>query len=132
MKRIIATLLLCSLSIQLPAQNKNSRDRAEMKRLSQRSDSLLKLRLAKDSAYIQQMKESIRKLEQEIPKPIGPNPEDPGERALRQYEEIKRRKRIATVIIIGVAGLIAVIVAFTRKRREEKANTDDPASRDRV
>lgn len=121
MKKVFLFLSLIIFSAPFFAQNKDSLS-AEMERLNRLGDSLHKVRLARDSAFQQEMNESLRKLNQDIATAKSIEIEKATEQVLAQHRKEQNRKRMAALLTIAAFGVAALAGAFIAKRKKETAH----------
>lgn len=100
------------------AQTKESLS-AEMERLNRLGDSLHKVRLARDSAFQEEMNESLRKLNRDIATAKSIEIEKATEQVLVQHRKEQKRKRMAALLTIAAFGVAVLAGAFIAKRRKE-------------
>ncbi|NCT73143.1 MAG: hypothetical protein GXC78_01320 [Chitinophagaceae bacterium] len=117
MKKVFLFLLLIVISTSIFAQNKDSLS-AEMERLNRLGDSLHKVRLARDSAFQEEMNESLRKLNQDIATAKSIEIEKATEQVLAQHRKEQNRKRMAALLTIAAFGVAALAGAFIAKRKK--------------
>lgn len=118
MKKIFLFLSFYFFSATLFAQNDDSLLLAEMQRLNRLGDSLHKAQLARDSAFKEQMNESLRKLNQDIAEVKSKEIEKATEQVLVQHRKEQKRKRTAALLTIAAFGLAVLAGAFIAKRRK--------------
>ncbi|MBL7757178.1 MAG: hypothetical protein JNL59_07285 [Chitinophagaceae bacterium] len=118
MKKTLAFLSFYFFSAAIFAQNKDSLLSAEMERLNRLGDSLHKIRLARDSAFQQEMHESLRKLNQDIATAKSIEIEKATEQVLTQHRKEQKRKRTAALLTIAAFAVAALAGAFIAKRRK--------------
>lgn len=117
MKKVFLFLSLFVFSTSIFGQNKDSLS-SEMERLNRLGDSLHKVRLARDSAFQQEMNESLRKLNQDIATAKSVEIEKATEQVLAQHRKEQNRKRIAALLTIAAFGVAALAGVFIAKRRK--------------
>lgn len=124
-KKIIIALLICLLNYTpgLFSQDKDSLEQVqEMQRLNRLGDSLHRVQLARDSAFREQMEESLRSVKRSIEDAKQKEVEQGTQQVLKQYEReqwVKRRTMLlatsAFLIALAIGGMI-----FRRRKLKDK------------
>lgn len=120
-KKIIPLLLLCAAPAILFAQtNKDSLALAEMQRLNRMGDSLYKLRLAKDSAFLEELNQKVQKTKEEIASPNQKEIEAATQQVMEQQRKEQGRRK--NIIFIALAAFITATMAAVLflQRRQQK------------
>ena len=120
---IIFLPFMLSCITNLFSQNKDSLELAnEMERLNRLGDSLHKVQLAKDSAFREQMEETLRGAKRDIAEAKQKEIEQATQQVLKQHEKEQRAKRKTMLLAIS-AFLVAIVVGgmiFKRKKLNTK------------
>ena len=125
MKKMIIVLLpfMLSCTTNLFSQNKDSLELAkEMERLNRLGDSLHKVQLARDSAFREQMEESLLGAKRDIEKAKQKEIEQATQQVLQQHEKEQGAKR-KTMLLAFSAFLVAIVAGrmiFKRKKMNPK------------
>jgi len=125
MKKMMILLLLFMLNCttNLFSQNKDSLELAkEMERLDRLGDSLHKVQLERDSAFRQQMEETLRGAQRDIEKAKQKEIEQATQQVLQQHEKEQGVKR-KTMLLAILAFLVAIVIGgmiFKRKKPNTK------------
>lgn len=114
---------MLNCTTNLFSQNKDSLELTkEMERLDRLGDSLHKVQLARDSAFREQMEESLRSAKRDIEKAKQKEIEQATQQVLQQHEKEQGAKRKTMLLAIS-AFLVAIVVGrmiFKRKKPNAK------------
>ena len=118
---LLPFMLNCTTN--LFSQNKDSLELAkEMERLDRLGDSLHKVQLARDSAFREQMEESLLGAKRDIEKAKQKEIEQATQQVLQQHEKEQGAKR-KTMLLALSAFLVAIVLGrmiFKRKKSNTK------------
>jgi len=122
MKKAILVLLIFQLNstTDLFSQSKDSLEQ-EMQRLDRLGDSLHKERLARDSAFMELLNESARKVNEEIAERKQKELESATREIMRRKEKEQRAKR-NTMLLALSAFLVIVVAGGIIRNRIKKRN----------
>ena len=121
---MILVLLFCKLSVDpCFAQKRDSLELAqEMERLNRLGDSLHRLQVAKDSAFREQLENSLRDAKRDIEKEKQKELEAATNEVLKRQDKEQRDRR-KTMLLATSACMIAIIaggIFFKRRRMKNK------------
>ena len=127
-KRMILILLLCKLSIDPSfAQKNDSLELAkEMERLNRLGDSLHRVQQERDSAFRENLQNSLRDVQRDIEKQKQKELEAATKQVMEQRnkEQRSKRKAIQLAILVCMVVLVAGGVFFRRQRSKKNKNQD--------